>query len=153
MSLTLRALLYAPFFLAGLLSIAYGIYLVLLARKSAEWPKTEGTVTRFKITQDGGPDESNLPAAEVRYRYSVDDKQYSGDLVAFGTRNMHTNLGLVERLARAYPKGTRVQVAYDPENPGRAVLEPGATAWAWVICGIGCGFLSVPGALIFCFAP
>jgi hypothetical protein len=64
----------------------------------------------------------NVPFVCVDYR--VDGKTYTTRRLQIGDPGWGLEV-LAEGLIEDYPKGTRVQVSYDPDDPSRAVIEAG----------------------------
>src|SRR6185295_5200980 len=58
----------------------------------------------------------------VRYRYTVGQKTYESDDIAFGGQG-HTTRLLAQQIVAKYPAGAQVQVFYNPKRPSQAVLE------------------------------
>lgn len=105
-------------------------------RAASRWPSTQGeiisskssskTVTTHHATYDENEDkveERNF--ARITYKYAVGGKQYTGSRVSIGEDMGNDDVrGRLDR----YPKGRTVEVFYNPEKPGKAVLERGLPA-------------------------
>ena len=110
------------FILFGLISAAALVGDLGSARQSLSWPSAEGTITR-SVRRRG----SRL-LKSLEYRYSVSGTTYSATRAAF------LRVPYSKPIHETYRTGQRVSVRYDPSEPGRAVLEPGAPILA-VIAG------------------
>jgi hypothetical protein len=62
------------------------------------------------------------PMADIRYRYSVDGREYEGSRLGYRTIELHTEQHAAADCAR-YPEGKQLKVYYNPENPADSVLE------------------------------
>jgi Protein of unknown function (DUF3592) len=125
--------------------IVIGIVLLALlftgvwqGRVSLKWPTVEGEIVESYVWED---DEASRP--RVRYRYQVDDQEYTSDFITFKAYWLVRKTA--ETMVDRYPVGSRVQVHYNPRRPNRAVLEPGASlppavalifVLAWLAFGI-----------------
>jgi Protein of unknown function (DUF3592) len=125
------------------------------AKASLQWPSVEGIIERSEVTTS----HSNVTSTSshrkrkttyhtyVEYAYSVNGTPHTSKVVWFGDdyssniRSSHT--AVTER----YPKGNKVKVFYDPNDPTLAVLEPGAKFSSYVIYVLGWVLASV-GALL-----
>ena len=84
-----------------------------------DWPRTEAEIIKEKVAGH----RAVLP--EVTYRYIVKGNEYNGKsnlgIPAFGSRNKRT---LTARIAlKDLPVGSKVIVAYNPENPEISTTE------------------------------
>lgn len=119
------------FIVVGLLIFLYGIFGMAAALGSMQWPATTGKVTSAESVRNG---RHHCPL--IIYDYSVDGRSYEG-------RSIRS--GLPERLLfdnsrvfiRRYPKDSLVTVYYDPDKPGRAILETGPGRELYAICLAG----------------
>lgn len=97
------------------------------AHASSQWPRIEGSVLESKVEAREHRDGQMDFAARILYRYQVDGTTYTATRVRFGDED---TFGTIEAEAQSvvdrYPANTSVRVAYDPSDPGQAVLEPGA---------------------------
>ncbi len=66
------------------------------------------------------PAEGRTRIGDFEYRYTVDGRAYTNWHAAF------VRVPYVNPLHEAYPTGRTVTVHYDPADPERAVIEPGA---------------------------
>lgn len=136
-------------FMAGALWMVYlGAHLMArevrpawkAAKQSAEWPTTAGTIVTSTIVHGtpggGGTDVQPF----VRYEYTAPNGQpYVGHLIRMplgdttrtASSSTTRNYGDVVRSAMSeaerYPVGRKVRVAYNPDDPSIAVLEPGVS--------------------------
>lgn len=97
-------------------------------RQSRAWPKVRATVTR-SFVQEGsaGDGMSHLP--EFAFRYSVAGVEYSSGLHTEGLPFPGTDDDARQMLKR-FPIGSKVQVAVNPSDPSRALLDTGfPKAW------------------------
>lgn len=98
-------------------------------RASPQWPSVEGIMLtsqpRALHANPAEPDGAKHDwVAEVRYAYTVNGVNFTGDrLQAFGRRYM-TREEVLQELA-PFPVGARVKVFHDPAKPGNSVLIPG----------------------------
>lgn len=100
------------------------------AAESASWPTVSGTVTKSVVTSHSSTHKGSTTTsyhAHIEFDYQVDGT------TRHGNRRTYKVMGSSEAAAReavaAYPVGRAVTVSVDPEDPDRAVLEPGQD-WA-----------------------
>jgi len=110
------------FFLVGLLIgvplLLIWFYLRRQAQASLRWPTVPGRIVDSRLIQTRDADGDAAPTAAVTYAYAAGGLTLQGNRVSIGGRDARS---VVEK----YPAGTDVQVAYDPNKPSSAVLEPG----------------------------
>ncbi len=109
---------YSLLVLSGLM-MAAGVILVLLHRRIAKWPVTEGRIETVNVStlsmgQGFGSHEDST--AEVSYSYSVAGQFYSG----YWTRRFSDVQDAWDFVGP--PKGQEVLVHYDPKHPEKSQL-------------------------------
>ncbi len=88
----------------------------------AQWyPSAPGEITQSEVRERGGGKNHSI-REEVRYRYTVDGKERTGDRVHFhgvsaGGRSA------AQKIVEAYPAGRKVQVIYNSTDPGDVALD------------------------------
>lgn len=130
------------FLLLGVGLAWWGWTIVQDARASAAWPTVEGRVTRSEVDESSDADGGDSYSPEVTYTYQVDDQAYENSTIKFG-ENSYSSRRRAEAIVANYPVGERVTVSYDPNAPGRSVLEPGVTAGSFIVMGVGAVFVVV----------
>ena len=121
----------AGFFLTGLISGIFGLALFFLfiktlrfAVSSKNWPRVEGTIVSSDVAED---DEGYYPA--ISFSYTVDGVDYTStsfnpnELVARSIMGKKA----AENKIRTLPIGAPIKIYYKPDDPRKAVLEPGVT--------------------------
>ena len=92
-------------------------------RQSQTWPKVHATIVKSFIPEgSSGDGMSNL--AEFLFRYSVAGTEYTSSLHTEGTSFPGTAAD-VQQMLRRFPVGASVQVAVNPTDPHRAILDTG----------------------------
>ena len=105
-----------------------------LASESKTWPTAPGVIVTSTVVEEFSR-KSSAWELRVTYSYTVAGTSYTGDVVRSGDLDYSDREGAEAKLA-AYPVGATVAVRYDPDSPGRAVLESGGGEW-WAIAGAG----------------
>ena len=95
--------------------------------ESLKWPTIAGTITTSRVAEFHLYDSATEYSADVTYEYSVDGQQYVSDNFDFGASGSTTNRSQAQDIVDRYPSGMAVNVHYDPDNTGSAVLIPGCT--------------------------
>ncbi len=136
----------------ALAMLAGGIFLIVWggnelkdAYKSRSWPSTQGKITssyiKKQVNRKSSANRTTTSfSAMVHYRYLVGGTTYSSDRICFGGTYSGGKRSLAKKVADSYPKGKKVTVYYDPENPKEAVLK---TGFSWTT------FMVFIGGLIF----
>lgn len=106
------------FLAIGTAMLAWNGVALWWAISSEEWPKVVGHVSGSEAVHHA--DDSSI---NVTYRYEVNGRQYAGSRIRFGGSSRGRLA--VQWTAADYRPGRTVQVAHDPSNPERSVLEPG----------------------------
>ena len=75
----------------------------------------------------------------VTYRYEVAGRQFQGRRVRVGP----LAIASVAATLRRYRKGQACRVAYDPQRPHVAVLEPGVHSLHWLLPAVGLLFIGL----------
>jgi hypothetical protein len=105
------------------------------ARLSTTWPHAVGEIVGSELrVEDYHDDGEPMRRAAITYRYEIGGTMYQGARVFFGDGIALRFAGPGRQRLAAYHAGRLLRVAYDPTNPASAVLEPGASAAAYVAC-------------------
>jgi hypothetical protein len=93
-----------------------------LAYQARSWTPLDCEVISSRVVHN---DETSRP--DIRYRYDVDDRQYTADRYNFipGSTSDSTVGATVDR----YAPGTRFQCYVDPADPTQAVINRDITYW------------------------
>lgn len=118
------------------------------AQESADWPRTQGWVETSRVERFARTGGRVEPRLELSYSYSVQGETYSGHRVRLPAPVPGVLQDGPQQLTGRYPAGLQVDVFYDPEDPSRAVLEPGAPAAAYLPI-LGGAALALVGAAAF----
>ena len=146
----LRVLAGLLFVTAGVIVIAKGIVDLRRARRSVDWPATEGVILNSQMHTSAwyaGPRRTYR--AQVRSEYCVRDRKHSDERIRFGDDVANSWALGVDKDLDTYPPGKAVQVHYDPENPRAAVLEPGVKVVAYAPLAIGAVLLVIGLGAVF----
>lgn len=109
---------------------------LLPALASARWPVVHGVVHHASTASSEVLDHNSVTGrfetkthrrAVIRFTYTVDGGEYTGDQVWFGMKIAGEDAYDVDRMMQRYKDGDTVPVFYDPRRPARSVLEPGPT--------------------------
>jgi hypothetical protein len=105
------------------------------------WTTTTGTVT-----YSSAHESRRYRSVDIRYRYTVDGREYEGDRFRYGYTTAMGRLTSIEVSAAqaAYPVGSHPRVYVDPRQPARSVLEPRAPVEDLLWVGGGLMFLLTP---------
>ncbi len=126
----------------GIGLLAWGVISYRTALESRSWPTTDGVVTYSEVYTSSDSDGTTY-GATVNYRYTVNDQSYNGDKISL-TDYSSSSRGRAEDLVEQYRPDTRVTVYYDPDDPGKAILETGANWVQYMLMGMGCCFSVIP---------
>lgn len=105
----------------------YDQHMMEVAQDSLSWPSVTGLVyhsnleaQRSKVGRQSKIDHR----VEISYEYVVDGERYENDVVQFNQDNLSTSEK--ELLVSTHPKGSQVEVFYDPQKPQQSVLVRGS---------------------------
>ena len=103
-------------------------HLTELSRASHDWPSVRGVVvsSNLEARRRSGAGKRTKFQLEVSYEYAVDGEVFRSGTVRFDQDRLSTQRK--SDLLRTVPVGQRVDVYYNPENPGESVLQPGSYA-------------------------
>lgn len=119
----------AGFVLGGVFAL-FSAYHIFMDASTAGWQNTEGVVVRSEVRRKSGGGIMPL----IRYEYEVKANKYTGNRVGYGKVYSETS---AKRTARIYPKGKRVKVYYNPDDPSSAVLERGGSLGIQLFFALG----------------
>jgi Protein of unknown function (DUF3592) len=138
----------AIFMLIGLAMLSGGLLSLWRAYSSRSWPLARGTIlygqrdssTTVTEDEDGTIQRSTSYGAHFVYRYEVNGAAHFSNIRRFG-QLAGSSAEWAAEIAERYPLGKRVEVAYAPDDPDVAVLEPGIGSEAYWLPGAGAAFL------------
>jgi hypothetical protein len=126
----------------GVFCVAEYVRTRRLASASLRWPTASGRVTRCDVIEeiieektehDNRPTTSKLVhryQVDLRYAYRVGKRDFIGTEVDWNGTMISGLREVAEEGAAKYRPGKSVQVYYDPDQPGQAVLEPASRGGA-----------------------
>ena len=126
----------------GLMILRMGFAQKSLAEQASKWPVTAGRIDASGLqalrNYSGYRRWRTVFKSRIVYSYGVAGQRYSADRVTFGATVTASLPGLVSGQARGYVEGSKVDVHYDPANPGSAVLECRVRGlWLLWVCSAG----------------
>jgi hypothetical protein len=127
---------------SALLTLAWGYWFVLPARRSAGWPRVSATITESRVARQG-----NARSPRLTFAYLAAAQRHVGNRLWVGPRSIALTGKWADRVASRYPVGAAVRVAVDPADPAYGVLEPGVKAVHWLPLVFGLSMVAV-GALV-----
>lgn len=113
---------------------------------SASWPTTDGRIVRSTL-QQRRDDGAWQHTAEIDYEYEVAGTSFMGTRAWIGDDYWSSPGSEFRDAVQRYPVGRQVNVHYDPAEPARSVLEPGATWSSSIGYFVGLGLL-IGGSLM-----
>jgi hypothetical protein len=122
------------FTVTGLLTTIWGWVIIHKGRKALRWPRAEGVIEQSERTS---PSDDLLP--HIQFSYTVAGKTYRKTLEF--PKGITPTQEFSESYVKKFPAGSDVQVAYDPERPDHATLEPGPAGGDWLVFAFGLGML------------
>jgi len=114
----------SAFTAAGLIALPIGIYGRRRARQQQAWPTVKAAVRTTAIAPAPGS-EGRRFVPKLTYEYTVAGKTYTSDRVGATQYKDFSESYARDYLAK-HAVGTAVEVHYDPVDPARSILEPGA---------------------------
>jgi hypothetical protein len=93
--------------------------------RTVDFPTVPGTVIHSDITESRGSKGSLRRRADIRYRYVVNDQQYTGTRLRLSTLALGDGSRQARAAVAAFPVGKTVPVSYDPADPAQSLLQPG----------------------------
>jgi len=138
----------------GGLILAPGVYGTVEGALTLRWPRAEATITTAELLRrtttardaQGRSYEEGWNTFRVLYSYTVGDREYVAGGVEPYDFLMQNSAGAA-KMSERHPPGSKALVAYDPENPAIAFLEPGPSSFELALCGIG-AFITLTGLWI-----
>jgi hypothetical protein len=124
-----------------------GIRNVSRALASRHWPQTAAVVGQSESSVETdrggrGRDPSTMYSATIRFRYKVDERDYTTDLLHFGQTLGSGDSSDAELRRLRYPLGSETTVSYNPAAPSIAAAEPGFHSEVLLLPGAGLAFLA-----------
>jgi len=121
--------------------LALGIWGAAHGALTWRWPRAEATIIDADLRTFSGPQSDRRYRDEwhafaVHYSYTVGGKQYFGGRVEPYDYGMQNSAG-AEKMRERHPVGSRARVAYDPNEPSTAYLEPGPSSFSLILVAIG----------------
>jgi len=131
--------LYLILSLVGVVTVISSARSMRQAGRSESWPGVQGRIIESRVDKRtevdyDSPADRTAYIPVVRYTYSLQGKEYTGDRIAFGVKNRNPNPA--SEVVNRYPVDKQVMVYYNPEKPEQAVLEQ-ASGSGWLQIGIG----------------
>lgn len=110
-----------------------------LAEESAAWSSTTGTIVKTWMERDEQSDPDGQTEIyfkpHVQYSYDAPGGRYTSQRVDFGAIPSFNSSSRAEDYLDQYPLDSEIEVFYDPDDPGEAVLVREATGSTWSMIG------------------
>jgi hypothetical protein len=123
------------FGLVGSATLAFGLWQRWREQRPRDWVPVAGTVTGSS-TEKRYISRGYEYLTEVEYEYSCNGQSFKSRRIRMSNYSLGTKQA-AEAVSARYPVGANVIVLVDPEKPGSAVLEYGATLLSSVCIGLG----------------
>ena len=95
--------------------------------QSLGWPSVSGQITSSSVEEivwySRVKGNSYIYYPEVNYLFTVNNKEYDGNRVRFGSNIGTSNKQEAHATTKKYPENTSVKVYFDPHGPANSVIE------------------------------
>ena len=111
----------------GLLLSLYKLWLIVRAKSTKNWDKTDGIITDSELVDCTSIGEANPTfKPQIEYSYTLNGNEYKSKRIYFGSHIMTSfNKRYSQKFVAKYSKGTKVIVYFDRLNEKQSVLETG----------------------------
>jgi len=111
----------------GLLLSLYNLWLIVRAKSTKNWDKTDGIITDSELVDFTSIGEANPTfKPQIEYSYTLNGNEYKSKRIYFGSHIMTSfNKRYSQKFVAKYSKGTKVIVYFDRLNEKQSVLETG----------------------------
>ena len=127
--------------------IFIGIRRYYLGFSSRGWPVAKGIIVHSKSDYYVNPSAGNGYIPDIEFTYTVNGTKYKSQSLNFSLNQGAGNRENSEYYTKKFRAGRKVDVRYNPNKPGQAVLEPGIsnihfaiTMCLGIVCIGGMGF-------------
>jgi hypothetical protein len=132
----------------GGIILAVGGYGAVRGALTLGWPRPSATIVSADQLRQGaatsrGLREDSWNTFHMLYRYRVGDHDYVAGGVEPYDYGMQNSAGAAKMYHR-YRINSTAEIAYDPDDPAVAYLEPGPSSFTRVLVGIG-AFMALVG--------
>ncbi len=140
--------------LAAIVVLVFQVNCFFFSQSASKWPTVTGTITSSGVetrrTRGRRGRPSTSKRAVVEYRYFAGGKQHTNDRVRVTDKSKGFRIAQwnSQAIVDEYPTGTKVTVAYDPDEPSNSVLETALpmSSYIWMLgsivaLAISCAFL------------
>ncbi|HTS93770.1 MAG TPA: DUF3592 domain-containing protein [Stellaceae bacterium] len=126
----------------GILALPIGIYGRRRAKREQTWPKVKAVVRSAAIAPVSA-EQRHRYVPKLTYEYTVAGKTFRGDRLGVSGYSDFSESYARDYIAKR-AVGSEIEVNYDPADPARSVLEPGAGGCGPLLfCLVGVVFLAV----------
>ncbi len=131
--------------LIGLGSLGFGWVSYQADQAAKQWPVVEGQITEASVrestSRDSGGYEKHHFTPEVVYEFQVEGESYTSNRLTPSFQTSYSDATEAQAVLATYPKGLRVEVHYDPQDPNQAALDvEGGSPAAWLAGILGACF-------------
>lgn len=132
----------------GLVLILAGLRLSRLGRETRRFTRTQGRILEARVEELPGPAEEGGPRYRpvVRYAFEARGRTWESDQVSVDAPPGDASPDAAEarRAVERHPAGSAVDVWFDPADPRRSVLVPGAAPGpVYLAVALGLALLAV----------
>jgi hypothetical protein len=95
---------------------------------SSSWPSVPATMIRVGVSDSQDDDNGWSYAPEVEYSYTVDGQTFTATRIGFVSDGDYdsSSMGAANDIAQSWKNKSDLRAFYDPSEPSRACLAPGA---------------------------
>lgn len=105
------------------------------AYASKRWPTVQGEIVSIDMGIKHTVREL-LYVPKVRYRYTVDGKDYENSRIDVTSQRMFYSQSAASAVLMAYRVNGPVTVHYNPRRPKQSLLNPGISVASWIVTGL-----------------
>ncbi|MBQ8103534.1 MAG: DUF3592 domain-containing protein [Afipia sp.] len=125
----------------GAFGAAIALFALMFQRQASlakKWPVVKGRIKtsgleEFRAAPEEGRSHGTTKfQSKVLYSYRYNGIDYTSSQASYDGQVSSTSRWMMERVAKKYPNGKRVDVHVNPENPSQAVLET-RTPGVWIL--------------------
>ncbi len=120
----------------GLISIVIFVFIIryiIITVRCSRWPVVIGEVISAEMKakykklaefMEAAHTVTSLYQPDITYEYQINGEKFTNNRVRPVGRNVWKKTPVVQRVLNLYPKGSNVQIFYNPANPSDSVLDP-----------------------------